>query len=91
MERQAPGHNITNYVGVPSVDALRQKSRNSAAESAWKRRPCQRWATLSFAKTRRVTCLLSGNGTIRRNSCPEGNRSFVVGLKTEAKSTETKI
>src|SRR4029078_8788239 len=63
----------------------RPGAKNLPSKFAWKRRPCRRWVTSLFVRTRRTIPLHCGSGTKRRNSCPEEERSFVVTSKTERK------
>ena len=91
MERQGPGHNITNYVGVPSVDRAAAKVEKLGGKICMEKTAVPEMGYFVICQDTESNSLLSGNRTRRRNSCPEGNRSFVAGLKTETKSTETKI
>jgi len=85
MERQCPEHSFTNYVGVPSVEEAAAKVEKLGGKICMERRPCRRWVTSLFVRTRRTIPLRCGSGTKRRNSCPEEERSFVVTSKTERK------
>jgi uncharacterized protein len=60
LPRIHPGHSITVYVAVPSVDKAVRRSKNSAERSASRRPRCRTWATSRFVRIRSTIPSRSG-------------------------------
>jgi predicted enzyme related to lactoylglutathione lyase len=80
-KREHPQERITDYISVNSVSEFSKKSSNSAAKSAWRKRPCRRWVISLCARTPRATRSEFGRAMKMQNSCPANVRLFVSPLK----------
>jgi len=69
--RKQPKEPIINYVTVNSVDKYTTKSRNSAAKSAWRKRPCRRWVISPSATIPKAMRSEFGRAIQMQNNCPE--------------------
>src|SRR5262249_10499982 len=58
--------------------STRIRSPNSVEKSAWQRRPCRKWATSPFVRTRRAIRLEFGKATRTQIICPKLGRLSVV-------------